>query len=479
MIKKVLTVLYICVLSTLVVLLSSCFHDDDDDPIVVVDSTVFAALGGTFSDDPVQPRVSVTIPAGALSEDAQITIFQVSGILPDFHSNQYQLRLQSTSGGAVSLSQAIKIALLSDTAPVHPELAEIVEQASTTPQRLPASFYRPSTQTVVTLTQETDGVFAVNFRSLQKVEGDAVTRGGVVMMEETFGNENFFGGVLGLHTLLNGVDPVTAVSLGVQVDLSRVPQSIVDVMIGNDLAAKDAALADPATTLALLQADAVIGVRAQFNQSGDMTSAGITCALCHVNAEPNEFELSSGLTTLPIGQPQFDGMPNSVIDAGTILSLTPFVQSLADNGATAALLQGWGPGNFDIRALPDNVFDDGVDNPTQNPQIWNFVDLESQGYSFGWDGLFLNDGVNNNALASQAEAVFDVVMHANGAFGTATCTLPPELSVTPPQALLDALAQAEIDDPGNVVTLDELLDLQAWMRSITSPAQGAFDEAKA
>lgn len=479
MMQRFFTSLFTVVALGSVFILASCHDDDPASSTVLVDSTVLAALGGTFSDDLNQPKVTVTIPAGALSEDAQLTISQLAGTRASFQTDKFQITLTSATGAGVSLNQAMKIALLSDAVPTHPELAEVVNQANTSPQRMPASFYRPASQTVVTLTQETDGVYGVSFRTLQKTEGEAVARGGDVMMNETFGNENFFGGVLGLHTLLNGVDPVTAVSLGVQVDLSKVPQAIVGVMIGTDLAAKDTALADPATTLALLAADAVIGVRAQFDQNGAMTSAGITCALCHVNVEPNEFELSSGLTMLPIGQPQFDGMPNSAIDAGTILSLTPFVQGLADNGATAALLQGWGPGNFDVRALPDNVLDDAVDNPTQNPQIWNFVDLEAQGYSFGWDGLFLNDGSNNNSLASQAEAVFDVVMHANGAFGTAAGTLPPELSVTPPQALLDALALAETNEPGNDVTLDKLLDLQEWMRSITSPAPGAFDEAKA
>ena len=266
--QKVLTALLTSVAIGSMFFLTAC-HDDDDNPSpsTLVDSTVFAAQGGTFSDDPTQPKVSVTIPPGALSEDARLTINQLADARASVQNNQYQITLTAATGASVSLNQAMKIALLSDAAPTHPELAEIVNQANTSPQRLPASFYRPSTQTVVSLTQETDGVYAVSFRRLQKTEGDAVVRGGDIMMNETFGNENFFGGVLGLHTLLNGVDPVTAVSLGVQVDLSKVPQSIVDVMIGNDLAAKETALADPATTLALLHADAVIGVRAQFNQA--------------------------------------------------------------------------------------------------------------------------------------------------------------------------------------------------------------------
>ena len=298
-------------------------------------------------------------------------------------------------------------------------------------------------------------------------------------MDETFGNEAFFGDVIGLHSLLAAVSPADAVALGVQVDIARLPQSVVDLMTGSDLAAKDAALADPATTRLLLENDAVIGVRARFDGEGKLIRAGLTCALCHVTVSPTEFQLSAGPTLLPIGEPQFDGVPNNRIDAGTILSLTPFVQNLGDGGATAAVLQSWGAGNFDIRALPDNPLEDDVVNPTNNPPIWNFVDLAEQGYRFGWDGLFANDGSNDNAIASQAEAVYDLIMHGNGAFGTASATLPAELAVVPPQSLLDALAQAEADQPGNDITADKLLDLQAWMRSLNSPAPGAFDEVMA
>jgi len=162
------------------------------------------------------------------------------------------------------------------------------------------------------------------------------------------------------------------------------------------------------------------------------------------------------------------------MDAGKILSFTPFAAGAGQ--ATVDLLAGWGPNAFDIRALPDNAFDDGVDNATDTPPLWNFIDLEAQGYAFGWDGLWKGP----DALASQAEAVYDVVMHANGAFGTPSRTLAPALAVTPPQALLDALAAAEAAAPGNdVAPARKLLDLQAWMRSIPSPPPAAVDEARA
>ena len=57
--------------------------------------------------------------------------------------------------------------------------------------------------------------------------------------------------------------------------------------------------------------------------------------------------------------------------------------------------------------------------------------------------------------------------------------IPPELAIIPPQELVDALILAETNDPGNDITTDKLLDLQEWMRSVTSPPPAAFDEAQA
>ncbi|MCB1888759.1 MAG: c-type cytochrome [Rhodocyclaceae bacterium] len=473
-------------LATAIALALSACGGGSSDSSNLIEADVTAATGGSFSN--TNGKVAVEIPAGALPEDAVLTVSKISEAAlatasaftaDDFASDAYRIRVRTRAGQDIRLDKPIKLVLQADRAPTHPTLGEMAIFDDGAWQRVHASFFRHASQRAVAITTQSEATVRVVMRTLQRTSGAAVERGQTVMMDETFGNEAFFGDVIGLHTLLEGVTPADAVALGVQVDITKLPQSVIDLMTGSDLAAKDAALADPATTKVLLQNDAVIGVRARFDSEGNMTSAGLTCALCHVNATPTEFQLSAGTVALPIGQPRFDGVPNSKIDAGAILALTPFVQGLGDGGATAAVLNGWGPGNFDIRALPDNVLEDGVVNPTNNPPIWNFVDLEEQDYLFGWDGLFANDGSNNNALASQAEAVYDLVMHGNGAFGTAGGTLAPELSVTPPQALLDALAQAEADQPGNDITAGPLLDLQEWMRSIASPAPGAYDEALA
>ena len=468
---------------------------------------VDAEVGGIFSNRIEDPTVSVTIPPGALSHDAILWV-ALTKDRSRLDDNQvvagpaYRVRLfkaprwwgfAKRNQGRLTLNAPMKIALKALNPPVHPEIPEIATRFKGRWEGLPANFYRPSSQTVVALSDDLSATYRAVHRALQTASGPEVDRGREVFMDETFGNEDFFGEFLGLHELLNEVPPLAAVGLGVQVDLTRVPQGIVDVMIGDDLDAKAAALQDPAITRALIKAGAVIGVVGFYDDpaSDVMSSAGITCALCHVKVENNAFELPEGPMQLPIGAPRFDGVPNSAMDAGAILALTPTAQAAGLSG----LLNGWGPGRFDVRALDvpgvdRNPLEDGVDNPTEYPPIWNFLDLSEQGYLIGWDGLFMDNGVDNNALASISEAVYDLIFHGNGAFGIPEFvidggdggTIPPELSLIPPQELVDALVVSERERPGNdLVPPEKLLDMQAFMQSIASPAPdpNAFDEEMA
>jgi hypothetical protein len=442
---------------------------DSDDP--TIDAAVGAA-GGTFSGGPV----TVEIPAGALSGDARLTV-EPAAAGPALAGGQPATAAWKVTVTGAALAQPMTIAITAEPAPVHPSVGQMMTLDGSAWDRIHASWFRPTDGKILALTTAASGTYRGLNRARNLATGPEVASGFQVMMYETFGNEGFFGPTIRLHEILNdAVTPAAAVELGVQVDLERVPPAIVAVMTGTDTAAKVAALNDVATTRALVKAGAVVGVVGFYDDpaSDRMSRAGITCALCHVKVAPNAFDLGGpALTTLPIGPLRQDGVPNERMDAGAILAATPFAQGAG--AATVALLQSWGPNRFDVRALPDNPLDDDANNPTDTPPIWNYVDLEAQGYGFGWDGLF--EGAD--ALASQAEAVYDLVMHGNGAFGTASGTLPPALAVTPPQALLDRLALAETNQPGNDVTVGKLLDLQAWMRSIAQPEPPAFDAARA
>jgi len=114
---------------------------------------------------------------------------------------------------------------------------------------------------------------------------ELIEEGKQIFRFDTFGDEAFWGGQLRLHEAIAGeanggvgpgVSPKTALALGLKVDEKALPRKLRrQIMRGR------VDLDDPATTLALLKLDAVVGVRGFFNQSGQLESIGISCALCH------------------------------------------------------------------------------------------------------------------------------------------------------------------------------------------------------
>src|SRR5207302_3972341 len=131
-----------------------------------------------------------------------------------------------------------------------------------------------------------------------------------------------------------GVSPKTALSVGLKVDAERVPGP---VAAGIKSGAVN--LDDPASTLALLKANAVVGVKGVF--SGDrLSSLGITCAFCHSTVDDS---FAPG-----IGR-RLDGWPNRDLNVGGIVALSPdlsaFVKLLGVDEATVRkVLASWGPG---------------------------------------------------------------------------------------------------------------------------------------
>jgi hypothetical protein len=97
---------------------------------------------------------------------------------------------------------------------------------------------------------------------------------------DTFGDEQLWTNVLRLHEAVQTISPATALSVGLKVDAEALPQTIVDA-----LQAGQVNLNDPAVTIALLKLNAVVGVMGKVDASGQLTSIGITCALCHSNVD--------------------------------------------------------------------------------------------------------------------------------------------------------------------------------------------------
>src|SRR5689334_5470123 len=171
---------------------------------------------------------------------------------------------------------------------------------------------------------------------------------------DTFGDEAYWSDKLKLHQAIqgsklggvgDGVSPKTALAVGLKVDMDALPADLVEQVKANKVD-----LNDPATTLALLKLDAVVGVKGNFDQDGkQLKSVGIQCALCHSTVDD---AFAPG-----IGH-RLDGWPNRDLNVGAIVSLAPNLKPvealLGVNEATLKkVLAGWGPGKFDAEVFLD------------------------------------------------------------------------------------------------------------------------------
>lgn len=170
---------------------------------------------------------------------------------------------------------------------------------------------------------------------------------------ETFGSEAFWGDALQLHKAIAGeknggvgpgVSPKTALSVGLKVDVDALPASL-----KKKLAAGKVNLDDPATTIALLKLNAVVGVTAFTDKNGGVKSMGIQCALCHSTVD-NSFAPGIGK--------RLDGWANRDLNVGAIVSLAPNLKPFTDllgvdEDTVKKVLASWGPGRFDAELDKD------------------------------------------------------------------------------------------------------------------------------
>jgi hypothetical protein len=172
------------------------------------------------------------------------------------------------------------------------------------------------------------------------------TKGRRTFRFDTFGDEAFWGGQLRLHDAIKGerlggvgpgVSPKTALAVGLKVDVNALPRAL-----KRALRAGRVDLDDPATTLALLRLNAVVGVRGFFDDRR-LTSIGITCAFCHSTVDDS---FAPG-----IGR-RLDGWAAEDLNVGAIVSLAPNKKPLTDllgvdEATLNRVLLSWGPGMYD------------------------------------------------------------------------------------------------------------------------------------
>jgi hypothetical protein len=221
-----------------------------------------------------------------------------------------------------------------------------------------------------------------------------VREGRSIFRFDTFGSEAFWGGSLRLHETIAGVahgglgtglTPRAALSLGLKVDAEALPQELVDAAMRGAVN-----LDDPATTLALLKLNAVVGVKGIFEQDGKLASVGIQCALCH-----STVDRSFSTSAIPPGNigKRLDGWPNRDLNVGAIIASAPTVKPFADllstdEATVRRVLMSWGPGKFDAELILDGKAfrPDGKSAATLLPAAFGLAGISQHTYT-GWGGV--------------------------------------------------------------------------------------------
>jgi len=254
---------------------------------------------------------------------------------------------------------------------------------------------------------------------------DQLSQGQQTFRFDTFGNETFWTDTLRIHEVITAaVSPATALSVGLRVDADALPPGLL----------QSADLNSPATTVALLKLNAVIGLKGTVETvdgRDTLTRVGITCALCHSTVNNSA---ASG-----IGQ-RLDGWPNLDLNPGAIIALSP---ALTD--AQKAVYNSWGPGKYDARYNFD-----GLNDPAVIPPAYGLAGVNSVTYT--------GDG-DRPAYWNRYVAVTQ--MHGHGSFSE------PRLNLN-------------VSNPPDQVEA-KLPDLEAYQLSLSTPPApaGSFDAAAA
>lgn len=288
-------------------------------------------------------------------------------------------------------------------------------------------------------------------------------QGRQIFRYDTFGDEAFWGDTLHLHQAIAGehlggvgpgVSPKTALSVGLKVDADALPASLVE-----QIKAGKVNLDDPATTLALLQLNSVVGVTGIFDKQGKLQSMGIQCALCHSTVDDS---FAPG-----IGH-RLDGWPNRDLNVGAIVSLAPNLQPVADLlgvdvPTVKKVLTSWGPGKYDAELDQDGkAFQpDGKSGATLLPPAFGMAGVNNGTYT-GWGSV-----TYWNAYVANTQ------MHGKGAFS--------EPRITAEQFPIGARAHFnQVRNNDDQIT-SKLGALQFYQLAIPAPKppEGSFDKGQA
>jgi len=306
-----------------------------------------------------------------------------------------------------------------------------------------------------------------NDKTIAENANALLERGRAIFRFETFGDERWWTDTIQLHKAIagerhggagGGVSPATALAVGLKVDINAVPRNIQQqVRLGK------IDLGDPAVTLALLEVDAIVGVKATLSDDrNSIKKLGVTCALCHSMVDDS---FAPG-----IGHRR-DGWPNRDLNVGLIVSLAPNLQPIADLLQTdvptvKTVLNSWGPGRYDAWLDKDGKAfrPDGGQAGTLIPP------------AYGLAGVNLHTWTGSGSVPYWNAYVAATQMH-----GTEVTFFDPRLSdpAQYPVAARSGSWDTRGSDPANAsAKLDALHFYQLSIPAPTPPA-GSFDAAAA
>ena len=268
----------------------------------------------------------------------------------------------------------------------------------------------------------TDAAASLDSRTLESAI-DEIERGRRIFREDTFGNQAFWGGALRLHQAIAGranggvgagLSPKAALALGLKVDVNALPAALQRALKQGRVN-----LDDPATTLALLKLNAVVGVRGFFDPSGQhLRSVGITCALCHSNVDDS---FAPG-----IGRRR-DGWAARDLNVGAVIAFSPSVQPFVDllglvnpaidAAAVRKVLRSWGPGKFDAELLMDGKAfrPDGKSAATLIPPAFGLAGVNLHTWT-GWGSVTHWNGFVANLEMQGSGTFYDPRLNDAGKF---------------------------------------------------------------
>jgi hypothetical protein len=287
---------------------------------------------------------------------------------------------------------------------------------------------------------------------------------------DTFGSEAFWGDALQMHKAIageknggvgGGVSPKTALAVGLKVDTEALPAELVA-----SIKAGKVDLDDPATTLALLKLNAVVGVTGKFDPSGRIQSMGIQCAFCHSNVDDS---FAPG-----IGKRR-DGWANRDLNVGAIVSLAPnlkpFTDLLGVDVATVKkVLASWGPGRYDAELDKDGKAfrPDGKQAGTLIPP------------AFGLAGVNLSTWTGFGSMPYWNAYVAVTQMHGTGTFFDKRFADKDQYPVAAKSGSAKS-ASAGSTRTASDLTTSRLAALHFYQLAIPAPTppEGSFDKAAA